>query len=218
MRSRIRRVDLSQVGFFAMTPTEKPEPPTHEALQLARAAAIETYSYLEQQLCLLFADLMHTDYRLASIVFYRLTNTHSRNRIIESLLEQRYGKTYRKFWNSVLKLVRQIDTRRNELVHWHVWSPDPDDETDDYGPVLAPHGDSEASAICVPDLNEFIEKTEFVRLQIMMFYLLHLSKKSPETLESDPSYETFLRPVTYPPPADYPGFHLRPAPSSPPQS
>jgi hypothetical protein len=188
----------------------------HKDLQLARAAAIESYSDLEQQLCLQFADLMESSFAKASLVFYRITNTHSRNRILQSLLTAEYGDRYKKFWGSLIKLIRQVDTDRNKIVHWHIipsqQEPLEGEEQDEYDlqPFLAPHGDSDEVCMLATDLWEFVNKTEHVRLQTMMFYLFHLSRPSLEDRRGDTTFEVFLRPVTYPPTADYPGFHVRP--------
>jgi hypothetical protein len=194
----------------------------HKNLQLARAAAIESYADLEQQLALLFCDLMGSTYQKGSIVFYRIIGSVSRNSILMSLLRNEYGKTYDKFWTSLMKLIRQLDQTRNSIVHWHAWAPQIDETGkpyDDELPAhLSPHGDSEEDALTAEDLWEFVNKAEFVRLQIMMFYLHHLSRPSPETRQSEGNHKAFLLRVTYPPPAGFPGFHFGPIPGTPPQS
>jgi hypothetical protein len=208
-----------------MTDTIRSNPTDpHKDLQLARAAAIEAYSDLEQQLCLQFADLMGASFAKASLVFYRITNSHSRNRIIQSLLFNEYGDRYKKFWGSLLKLIRQLDQERNQIVHWHIIPAQQEliegEEQDEYDlqPFLAPHGDSDEVCMLASDLWEFVNKTEHVRLQATMFYIFHLGRPSPEDQQANNTYEAFLLPVTYPPTADYPGFHVRRAGDIPPQS
>jgi hypothetical protein len=48
-------------------------------MMIARIGAIEGYAKVEQALCGLFASLMGAPIEKAAIVFFRLTNTHSRN-------------------------------------------------------------------------------------------------------------------------------------------
>ncbi|MGE0564001.1 MAG: hypothetical protein AB7O50_05750 [Pseudolabrys sp.] len=190
-------------------------------LQLARAAALEAYSDLEQQLCLQFADLIDADVQKASIVFYRITNTHSRNRIIDTLIESEFGDEYQIFWRSVLKLIRQLDQTRNEFIHWHVLGQDGDEEQPGIEPdevfVLASHNPAGSEALTTSGLWKFVEKTEFVRLQLVMFYLFHLSRPSPEARKADKTYEAFRQPVVYPPPSTPTGFHFGPIPETPPR-
>jgi hypothetical protein len=192
----------------------------HRNIQLARAAAIEAYSDLERQLCLQFSDLMGANYQKGEIVFYKITNTFSRNRILQSLLEAEFGKKYKVFWGSLIKLIRQLDHERNKIVHWHIIGEHEyqvgDDE--DNEPLLVPHGDSEEFAMTAQDLWEFVNKTEYVRLQAIMFHIHHLQRPSPEAQQANPSYEIFQLPCLYPPPTDRPGFHFGPIPSNPPQS
>jgi len=195
----------------------------HRDLQLARAAAIEAYSDLEQQLCLQFADLIGANFHRASLVFYRITSSHSRNRIIQSLLKDEYGDQYDKFWRSVIRLIRQLDQTRNQIVHWHILvgqffseAEEVEEEAEDaeMDAVLAPHGDSEEVVMTASDLWDFVDKTEFVRLQAMMFHILHLSRPSLEDQKTDKQYEVFQRSVIYPPPENYYGFHFGPLPKT----
>lgn len=194
----------------------------HKSLQLARAAAIEAYSDLEQQLSLQFADLMGSPHARASLVFYRITNTFSRNRILQSLLEMEYGARYKKFWGSLIKLIRQLDHERNKIVHWHIIGGQIDENgkllDEEEPPLLAPHGDSDEVCLSADELWEFVEKTEYVRLQAMMFYIFHLRRPSDEDRQANKTYEAFLQPCLYPPPKDNPGFHFGPISGSTPQS
>jgi hypothetical protein len=188
---------------------KRPERP-HQSLQLARADAIEAYADLEAMLCLIFSNLMNTNLRTASIVFYRITNTHSRNRIIDELLQHEIGNKYAAFWNSAIKLVRQLDQTRNEIVHWQIASLHKDDDfknIDDVVHCLAPRQhDSEAPVLLSRDLRDFVAKAEHVRLHLMMFFLLILLCRNSETKPADPyteaQSEVFLRPLTYPPGPD----------------
>lgn len=161
---------------------------------------------------------MDTDLRRAEIVFYRITSSHSRNRILLSLLKAEYGKKYDRFWSSLMKLIRQLDQTRNSIVHWSLHTDNEDHEDDFPKAFLAPHGDSEECVLSDRELKEFIDKAEFVRLQAIMFYIFHLSDAPSEDRQLQAQLEVFLRPVIYPPPPGYPGFHFGEVPRTPPES
>jgi RecB family exonuclease len=87
---------------------------------VARANAIQAYAKLEFSLSIVFSRLLGTQPDIAGLVFFRITNTYQRNGILEDLKKHRFGNEYNLFWNSIMKIIRQIDQRRNEIVHWHV--------------------------------------------------------------------------------------------------
>jgi hypothetical protein len=97
-----------------------------QSLQLARAAVIEGYAGVEESLASLFAALLGAWPHHAAVVFWRLTNTSSRNKIIEQLLTSRFGTQFDSYWHGqkhvggLFTLIRQLDQTRNELVHWRV--------------------------------------------------------------------------------------------------
>jgi hypothetical protein len=90
------------------------------ALPLSRALAIQAYATLEFSLSTIFAQWLGTSVDVAGLVFFRITNTHARNRILDDLKKKRLESNYNLFWNSLLSLIRTIDQRRNEIVHWHI--------------------------------------------------------------------------------------------------
>jgi hypothetical protein len=55
----------------------------------ARAMAIQSYAHLEQTLSFLFAKWLGAPIDLAGLVFFRITNTHARNRILDDLKEKK---------------------------------------------------------------------------------------------------------------------------------
>ena len=87
-------------------------------------------------MCRVFGKLLNADLELGAIVFYSITNTHARNRILDQLLQKRYGKAFDDYWNGtpnthnrkgMFAIIRQLDQRRNEIVHWHMkYAPGPD--------------------------------------------------------------------------------------------
>jgi hypothetical protein len=66
-------------------------------LMVLRAGSIEGYANVEQALCHLFASLMGTPMDKAGVVFFRITNSHSRNTIIERLLKKVHNNQYDTF-------------------------------------------------------------------------------------------------------------------------
>ena len=86
-------------------------------LMIARAGAIQAYAYLEFCLASLFARLLQTDIDAAGIVFYRIINARSRNRILNDLKKNRCRDIYPEYWNSLIKNMTELDQKRNEIVH-----------------------------------------------------------------------------------------------------
>jgi hypothetical protein len=89
---------VSFSGSSAMTD----EPPFFsDLIHVLRGRAINEYANVEQSLCRLFGTLLGTDLQLGAIVFYRITNTHSRNQILDDLLAEKHGLTYESYWSGV---------------------------------------------------------------------------------------------------------------------
>ena len=55
---------------------------------------------------------------VAGVIFFKISSTAVRIAIMEKLIHDRHGPRYNLFWNAFLKQLRQIDTKRNEIVHW----------------------------------------------------------------------------------------------------
>jgi hypothetical protein len=99
--------------------------------QIARGLAVEAYANLEYAQSMLFAQLLDTTQDRASIIFFRITNRRSRNRIISDLLEKEFGDKYDIYWQGqggvsgqkrepgLFTLINNLDDCRNEIVHWH---------------------------------------------------------------------------------------------------
>jgi hypothetical protein len=97
-------------------------------LLIWRARAINGYAELEQSLCSLFATLTGSPIDVAATIFYRITNSHSRNGILESLLERKFKTEFDAYWYGIpntphkrglFTLIKQLDQPRNQGVHWH---------------------------------------------------------------------------------------------------
>ena len=193
----------------------------HEKLLIARSVAIEAYASMESALCTLLARLLGTTNDTASIVFFRITNAHSRNTIIETLIQHSHGEKFDTYFHGtagqpgvkrtpgLLSAVRQLDERRNQIVHWH--RRDSGERTD-LVPAYYWARDTEAEPIKADDLYAFAEKADFVMRSLMMF--IHYTK--PKWPFSDDEHRTwtqiFQRPGLYPPSSDHP---LAPTPKAP---
>ncbi|HZE52592.1 MAG TPA: hypothetical protein VE111_04865 [Bradyrhizobium sp.] len=103
-----------------LKPPQSPHPLADARLKIARAEAIDAYGGLEISLSRIFADLLGTKPDLAGIVLFRIGNSRARNKMIELLIKRKYGAKFNLYWNSVFKLIGQLDNRRNEIVHWNM--------------------------------------------------------------------------------------------------
>jgi hypothetical protein len=119
-RSRFTvRLNCSQAPVAAHeNPPWLPPLPADARFKIARAEAIDAYSGLEISLSRLFAGLLGTKPDLAGIVLFRIGNAPARNKMIDLLIKRKYGAKFNLYWNSVFKLIGQLDQKRNEIVHW----------------------------------------------------------------------------------------------------
>ncbi|HMC13564.1 MAG TPA: hypothetical protein VKG67_04395, partial [Gallionellaceae bacterium] len=83
-----------------------------------RAKAIENYASLEQSQCRLLAALGNIEPEVAGIIFFKISSTDSRNKIIEKLFRRKYQGQYNLFINSLVSQLKPINIKRNEIVHW----------------------------------------------------------------------------------------------------
>jgi hypothetical protein len=198
-------------------------------LQLARAFAIEGYAKVERSLSLLFASLLGTSLDKAGVVFFRITNTHSRNTILETLLQKAHGDKFRVYWqgtrteSGLFTLIRQLDQRRNELVHWHVLNEIAIAETSHTSrEVLKPpnfwNRPTDTQSISVEDLAAFILKADFVHRSLNMFHMATSDMFQITEAEREPWLRIFEQPVSYPPPDTHPLSPNYREPETPPQS
>ena len=195
------------------------------AFLVERATAIEHYAQVEQSLSHLFSDLLGTTFQLGGIVFFRMTNTNARNAVIGALLEQRHGSTYEAFWNGtpntphrkgLFTLLRTIDSRRNEIVHWHTVN-NVHVENDKAVSILKlarPNSWSfpgEMQQITVTDMQAFSAMADFVTRVLNMFALV-VSGRHPGIHGLQTWQDIFQRPCTYPPAEGHPLARTPPAP------
>ena len=66
---------------------------------MARAGAINLYATLEQSLAQLLSDLIGPDPTIGYTIFFQISNSRARLRIIEEFVEKRHGDTFKAFFN-----------------------------------------------------------------------------------------------------------------------
>jgi hypothetical protein len=188
----------------------------------ARGKAIQAYAELESALCSLMAATGETSRETALAIFYKITNTHARNSIIEKLLHKKCGPKFNPFWNKYVRELRKIDLKRNEIVHWlaaanvtinadHVML---------VGVTLIPPASLVAPVTSPPrittkELNGFEEKCgDFARLANMFAVRIKPLEAAPE----EPWLDIFQLPFVYPLPEGHPIARKPATPDTPPQS
>lgn len=184
---------------------------------------MEAYAKLESELCYVLAALLNTRHDTAAIVFFKITNSAARNAILAALLEHIHGATYKIYWHGqpggggvqkvpgLFSLINALDGRRNEIVHWHpteTISSAPDGTNTKWEDLRPPFfwARGKATPILTADLDEFIDKAEFVRLSLCKFWVLTRNPEKPSMSESIRATWTriFQQPVIYPPPEAHP--------------
>lgn len=185
---------------------------------LLRAQAINSYAGLESSLCSLLATLLGADLESASIIFYQVVNTRSRNRILEQLIKKRFSEEYSAYFHGIpntpnkrglITLVNDLDSSRNEIIHWHTVNHIGGDSQDTLTSTLvlqppASFFGRQDAMRTTSHLVEFIGKCDFVQRSINMFALY----QRPLDILNDDFRDTwrdiFQRPCVYPPPDNHP--------------
>ena len=176
----------------------------YQQLAIARAGAIQAYASVESSISMLFATLLGTDFETAGIVFFRIVNTRARVVILEDLLEKRHKDRYATYWNSMVKLIRSLDAKRNEIVHWHLAHNlhIEGDRPTAHFTLIPPNfwTKTDVKTLTPNDLIEFSRKCDFVSRSLVMFFVM-LTNRLPEP---SPWLEIFQQPAAYPPPDNHP--------------
>jgi hypothetical protein len=180
---------------------------------VARALAIEGYANVEQALSSFFSFLLGTKPDSGAIVFFRITNTHSRNRIIKDLIAKVHGDSYKAYWHGakhvpgMFSLINQLDDQRNQIVHWHVIASI-DLENKSQTSKLAPPNfwsyGPHSTNITIYQLIDFAMKSDFVFKSINMFHWITGRKHPISDADRAPWLRIFETPPTYPPPNTHP--------------
>ena len=188
-----------------------------QRLLISRANAIQAYAGVEQSLCSILSLLAHTDLGAASVIFYRI-GSHPRNIILNELFSQEYGNTYEKFWNSMMKHVRDLDGTRNVIVHWHTHIEiSPPTATVGLSRPATWFSGKELSKLNIEEIDVFSRKCKFVSRSLNMFGLNLMQKLHSNSDAHSTWLGIFQRPVDYPPQSDHPLFQISQAPQAPPQ-
>jgi hypothetical protein len=201
----------------------------HEFL-VRRAQAIQAYATIEGSLERVFAQLLGCDPEDAAHIFFQITNTSSRTSIISGLIERRCDQRYHPFWNGIPRtpdkkglwnIVRDLDLRRNQIVHWHQML---DINVDKVPPsrtvyLVRPaawQSQDVKGMVSSDEMREFTLKADFASRSMNMFCAFlagQMDEASKRTWR-----EICRRPCIYPPPPNHPLAPTKPAPQNPPQS
>lgn len=194
-------------GDMVIGPDGQSSDPVAIVFNVGRAVAIQNYAAIEHSLCFFMAHLMGTSAQVSSIIFFRIINTKSRNKILEDLIKMKIP-SYLEYWKSMLKLIRKLDTKRNEIVHWTAMTH--------LGPsitmTLKPPdfwnrtGDAE---VTISDMREFAETCNFVSRSINMFNIVIFQGGSSQ---QESWLQIFQQQVIYPPPDNHLLSPKRPKP------
>jgi hypothetical protein len=194
-----------------------------------RGYAIQAYATLEQGLCILFSNLAGIDFDTAAIIFFRITNTSSRNSILEKLFQKRMGDSYSLFRNSLIAQLRPIDIERNAIVHWNTVTDIGDDENGDPKVstcLTTPYIytlNANAPRKGTDDLVDFIEKCTFYSRLIDAFCLYGTEEYKKFNVPEMDSVarawrDIFQQAIVYPPPKAHPLSLKQPEHDIPPRS
>ena len=193
---------------------------TDNRLQATRGRAIAAYAEVEHSLCNLFEYFIGSVPQVASMIFYRISALNTRNNLLEELLHHKCGSSYDIYWygeptaprksrGGMMALIRNLDSMRNNIVHWHIglsFTFDGDTVTSQT-PVLMHPATFTVSDHTVrlqeDDLQVFIHKAEFVRLSLTVFHAI-ISGKTNDGFSAQTWKRIFQRPAIYPPESDHP--------------
>ncbi|MEX0853393.1 MAG: hypothetical protein WD036_08965 [Bauldia sp.] len=192
-----------------------------DAFRISRALALEAYAKVESELSYLLSAVIGGRHDTAAIIFFKIGNTGARNAIISSLLEHIHGDKYDTYWHGqpggggvarvpgLLSLINSLDTRRNEIVHWHPTesvSLGPDGSTkhwEDLRPAFF-WARGNATPIATDDFDEFTAKAQFVEKSLQMLWRIMRSPQKVSEVELQSWTQIFQQPVPYPPPSAHP--------------
>lgn len=174
-----------------------------------RAKAIQSYATLEQSLCGLLAAVGNIEPEVAGIIFFKISSTDSRSKIIEKLFRRKCQGQYNLFVNSLISQLRPINIKRNEIVHWNtsqkISGPTPSDWSLSLIPPNFWEHNVDSPSIGIQDLVDFANKCSFYSRLINIF-LLRMDPRYQEHLASTQNtwLEIFSQPITYPPQSGHP--------------
>lgn len=166
----------------------------------ARGSAISEYAYHEEALCGLYAHVMGVPITVGGVVFFQLNNARARLTIIDKLLRKKTGASYTTFWASLKKQLKQLDERRNQIVHWTTVVTHHDKPVVSLVPPEHWNADENTPSLLEKDLIDFGAQCHFY-CNVLCFFVYHLEGQPYVTKEWT---DVFQQQVVYPPPADHP--------------
>jgi hypothetical protein len=174
-----------------------------------RAKAIQAYAGLEQSLCSVFQQITNVAPDMAGVIFFKITDARARSDILDCVIRKRFGTTYNLFWNSFRAQLRDIDAKRNAIVHWmtahNIGEADSDGKPIVKLTLVPPgflHSTGPMVMMDTKDLNDFMGKCDIFSRLCNMF-LLALSGKMGEG-PTKTWLDIFQQPLLYPLPSSHP--------------
>jgi hypothetical protein len=175
-------------------------------LQFVRGRALDAYSGFEQIYMEVLAHLIGTDLGIGGIIYFRLTSAGLRNRTIEDLIERKHGDRFNAYWfgtkdrPALRELIRQIDDRRNQIVHW---KPVFNHDIGEF--VLRPPNlwaaKKNSPFLTIDDICEFKAKTDCVRHYAGNFNWRTVRYSEGQISDHARAWlDKFEQPPVYPPP------------------
>jgi hypothetical protein len=180
----------------------------HIAFRLARSNAIDAYSKVEIAIQGVLRELIGCDPLAAQVIFYSVISTRIRHDMMKELAKTRFGGFYSPFFRSYEKWLRDLDYRRNHIVHWIEGSDSTPSDSNPAGTIeyfLFPGqeryiSDGPSKKVEHRDLDNFIidaNKLQNVSRVLFISLLTH-NKPNPPAWR-----EVFLDPVNYKAPGDF---------------
>ena len=180
----------------------------HNSFYIARSEALNAYNLVEQGLAIVFARMLGTETRFATLIISKIINTRARNEVVQRVIDDRTKKEFRPFTNSLFTEIADVDSIRNQLVHWRV-----DVMTGDY--TLRPAdlmSDSDAR-LHEADIDELVKKCLFLA-ETIHFFDGFIQNEVPDQTWRD----RFSQPLKYPPERDDLLFRSRRVQPIPPET
>jgi len=178
----------------------KPSLDARNKFSIARAEALLGYTYIERALSLLFASILGTRARYATLIISKILNTRARNELVQKIADDVTQKKFRTFTNSLFREISDLDGKRNMLVHWLI-------EVREDGVSVLRHPDPFGGSnveMTERQLWELASKASFLVSVINMFRE-YITK--PE--KGDALRNIFLQPLSCPPEPHHPLYQMR---------
>ncbi|MEF9438922.1 hypothetical protein GJG85_21090 [Burkholderia sp. MS389] len=144
-----------------------------DTFDLERGRAIDAFANIESQLCWVMADAGKIDHQIASVIFYSNISMSPRIEIVTAILEASCGDQFKKFWDSVRKIVASLNKQRNKIVHWHDYPVFEGADIKYVAEVLIHPviGDKNAKLpqLAIDDLRQFIKKAKYTSKVLGVF-------------------------------------------------